>query len=188
MLGSSIKETAENNILACSIVLGNEKCKNISRYGVLYECEFEKESIIISYSEGLKIMKTLDVKLDYSIIEYIRFSLSKQMSTWGLAPNSSFSADIIIKIKNSTNIYQLETSAFTLLEGLRDFLYNKGVSVIDDIGLIEILSNKSHEEKYDYLNKNFNELAEKFNLDNPRLSAEKSKSKEFTKKVILSSR
>lgn len=87
-------------------------------------------------------------------------------------PNGRYPMDVEIELTNQT--YHFEINALTVLTEFVNKLVGIDIKVVDELNLVELLSNINKDEKsiYDFIDKNYHELSMKYKLENPRLKIE----------------
>lgn len=86
-------------------------------------------------------------------------------------PNGRYLLDVEVELTKQT--YHFEINALIVLALFVQKLRDEKIKVVDKINLIEMLSTNNNEKSiYDYIDRNYNELSIKYQLDNPRLKIE----------------
>lgn len=140
-----------------------------------------EENDLVFYQTKIKLSKNLgDVErgdvifnLAYNLVRQINVSLTRRGTfNWRNPdyPNGRYLLDLEIELKDDT-VYHFELNALVVLERFINELRGKNVVVDDKICLVEYLEpiNKDEKTRYDFIDKNYVELSNKYNLDNPRL-------------------
>jgi len=140
-----------------------------------------EENELIIYQTKIKLSKNLgDVErgnvifnLAYNLVHQVNVSLTRRGTfNWRNPdyPNGRYLLDVEIELLDNT-IYHFELNALVVLERLVDELRERNVVVEDKICLLEYLKpiDKNEKKIYDFIDKNYVELVNKYHLDNPRL-------------------
>jgi len=136
---------------------------------VFYQTEIKLSNKLGNIEKGEKIFGIITDE-----IKSINLSLTRRGTfNWRNPeyPNGRYPMDVEIELVKQT--YHFEINALSVLEQFAQELRNKNIKVIDKLNLIEMLRTNNNEKSiYDYIDRNYNELAIKYQLDNPRLKIE----------------
>jgi hypothetical protein len=111
--------------------------------------------------------------LAYDLIKQVNISLTRRGTfNWRnpIYQNGKYSLDVEV-IRNDNVVYHFEIGVLKILEKFVSNLRDRKIEVVDTINLVEYLKTIEKDDKalYDYIDKNYEDLANKYHLDNPRL-------------------
>lgn len=137
---------------------------------VFYQTKFKLSNRLGEIKKGDKIFS-----LGINEIKSVNLSLTRRGTfNWRNPeyPNGKYPLDVEIELINKC--YHFEINALIVLDKFVQDLRNKHIKVVDTLNLIEMLRTINNDEKsiYDFIDKNFGELANQYHLDNPRLKIE----------------
>lgn len=143
-----------------------------------------EEKELVFYHAKIKLSRNLGdiekgdklIGLSYEMIKHINISLTRRGTfNWRNPeyPNGRYVLDIEVILKDHL-IYHFEADALTVLDVFVDKLRERNIEVVDRINLLEYLKPIKKDTKtiYDFIDKNYSDLARVYDLDNPRLKIE----------------
>lgn len=137
---------------------------------VFYQTKIKLSNKLGNIEKGEKIFS-----LKFNEIQSINLSLTRRGTfNWRNTEylNGRYLMDVEIELINQS--YHFEINALIILGRFVQESSNKHVKVVDTLNLIEMLRTIKSDEKsiYDFIDKNYDELADRYHLDNPRLKIE----------------
>lgn len=175
----NIKELSKTKVLCARVFFDNEVYGTDIRFGLGFDCYFEKEGIILKYYNSVKLEELTkqslaeDLYIPYSEINLISVSISrKPIGKLFLVKPYNYSLDINIEMNPEfcDHVVSLETNTFSMINDLISFLLEKNVHIEDKLNILEKYSGDHYEEIKSKLNQDYDQLREQFNLINFRIT------------------
>jgi len=163
-----VEVTAQSRILVSTVIIDGEASKVLSRFGVTYDCSFNDHDICIGIMNPFKLkeLELSKVVIPYNKIELIKFSVVRLPMSSPLVRGPQFALDILIQTKD--NSYHLETNAFKLMDKIIQKAKAENIHIIDPIGLEELCGGCCAEIVKEKLTPLYDQLMDKFDLQNYR--------------------
>ena len=163
-----VEVTAQSRILVSTVIIDGEVSKVLSRFGITYECSFDDHDIRIGIMNPFKLkeLELSKVIVPYNKVELIKFSVVRLPMSSPLVRGPQFALDILIQTKE--NSYHLETQAYKLMEKIIQKAKAENIHIMDPIGLEELCGGCCMEIVKEKLTPLYDDLVEKFHLQNYR--------------------
>jgi hypothetical protein len=172
-----VEVTAQSRILVSHVVIKEESSKLSSRFGVTYECVFNEKEITIGIANPLnfkfKQMDEAKAVIPYEKVEAIKFSIVRLPIVSTHQHGHNFALDVLIQ--NKDNSFHLETAAFKLIPNIVELARLKNIQVIDPIGVIDLSSGLSLQAVKEKFKPIYDQLKEKYNLQDVRTLDDRSR-------------
>lgn len=172
MIKLEIKDISKDKVLCSRIHFKDKTVSTNMRFGVGYDI-FEEDGIVICQYGTEKLFKYEDSMLinkfviPYQEINSVSLSISRQpVNKLFLVKPYNYSLDLIIKMNDNFCSHELylETAAFSLIKSICEYLHDKGVTICDQIDILNQYANDDYELIKEKLNKDYDKLIEKYNL------------------------
>lgn len=163
-----VEVTAQSKILVSTVIIDGEVSKVLSRFGITYECSFDDHDIRIGIMNPFKLkeLELSKVVIPYNKVELFKFSVVRLPMSSPLVRGPQFALDILIQTKE--NSYHLETQAYKLMEKIIQKAKAENIHIMDPIGLEELCGGCCMEIVKEKLTPLYDDLVEKFHLQNYR--------------------
>ena len=163
-----VEVTAQSRILVSTVIIDGEVSKVLSRFGITYECSFDDHDIRIGIMNPFKLkeLELSKVVIPYNKVELFKFSVVRLPMSSPLVRGPQFALDILIQTKE--NSYHLETQAYKLMEKIIQKAKAENIHIMDPIGLEELCGGCCMEIVKEKLTPLYDDLVEKFHLQNYR--------------------
>lgn len=163
-----VEVTAQSKILVSCVTIDGEESKVLSRFGVTYDCVFNDHDVSIGILNpfNLKELEMSKVIIPYNKIELFKFSVVRLPMSNPLIRGPQFALDILIQTKE--NSYHLETHAYKLMDKIIQKAKSENIHIFDPLGLEQLCGGCCMEIVREKLTPVYDQLIDKFDLQNYR--------------------